>query len=109
MFKAISMHTFSLNTLVKWAATIGLVAGFAIFFLLDNGSATSPLALLILAALGYVVTLREPLTGSILLGLAGASLLVHPFLYHSSLEYVIVGLLFFCSGAIRLIQWWNKE
>jgi hypothetical protein len=104
------MHTFSLNTLVKWSATLGLIAGFAIFFLMDNSAATSsPLALLIIAALGFGVALKEPLSGSILLGVAGASLLVHPFMYHSSLEYVIVGLLFFSSGVIRLIQWWNKE
>ena len=103
------MNTFSLNTLVRWAAALGLIAGIAVFFLLDSSSGASPLALLILAALGYLVTLREPLTGSILLALAGASLLVHPFMYQSSLEYVIVGLLFFSSGVIRLIQWWNKE
>jgi hypothetical protein len=104
------MHTFSLNTLVKWAATLGLIAGFAIFFLMDDSAATSsPLALLIIAALGFGVALKEPLSGSILLGVAGASLLVHPFMYHSSLEYVIAGLLFFSSGVIRLIQWWNKE
>jgi hypothetical protein len=104
------MKAYSLNTLVKWAATLGLIAGFAIFFLLDSEAATSsPLALLLLAALGYLVALKEPLSGSIVLGLAGASLLVHPFLYHSSLEYVIAGLLFFSSGVIRLVQWWNKE
>lgn len=104
------MHTFSLNTLVKWAATLGLIAGFAIFFLMDDSAATSsPLALLIIAALGFGVALKEPLSGSILLGVAGASLLVHPFMHHSSLEYVIAGLLFFSSGVIRLIQWWNKE
>jgi hypothetical protein len=104
------MNTFSLNTLVRWAATLGLVAGLAVYFLLDNeGATSSPLALLIIATLGFVVTLKEPLSGSILLGIAGASLLVHPFLYNSSLEYVIVGLLFFSSGVIRLIQWWNKE
>lgn len=104
------MHTFSLNTLVKWAATLGLIAGFAIFFLMDDSAATSsPLALLIIAALGFGVALKEPLSGSILLGVAGASLLVHPFMYHSSLEYVIAGLLFFSSDVIRLIQWWNKE
>lgn len=104
------MNTFSLNALVKWAAALGLVAGFAIFFLMDNeGATSSPLVLLIIAALGYGVALKEPLSGSILLGLAGASLLVHPFMYGSSLEYVIVGLLFFTSGVIGLIQWWNKE
>lgn len=103
------MNTFSLDTLVRWAATLGLIAGFAVFFLLDSSSGASPLALLILAALGYLVTLKEPLTGSILLALAGAALFVHPFIYHSSLEYVIVALLFFSSGVIRLIQWWNKE
>lgn len=104
------MNTFSLNALVKWAATLGLMAGFAIYLFMDNTAATSsPLALLIIAALGYGVALKEPLSGSIMLGLAGASLLVHPFLYHSSLEYVIAGLLFFSSGVIRLLQWWNKE
>lgn len=104
------MKAYSLNTLVKWAATFGLIAGFVVYFLLDSEAATSsPLALLLVAALGYVVTLKEPLSGSIILGLAGASLLVHPFLYHSALEYVIAGLLFFSSGVIRLIQWWNKE
>jgi hypothetical protein len=103
------MNTFSLNTLVKWGATLGLVGGFIIYFLLDNAGASSPLALLVIAALGYLVTLKEPLTGSILLALAGASLLVHPFLYDSSLEYVIAGLLFLSSGVIRLIQWWHKE
>jgi hypothetical protein len=104
------MNTFPLNTLVKWAATLGLIAGFAIYFLMDNTEATSsPLALLIIAAGGSLLAIKEPLTGSILLGLAGASLLVHPFMYHSSLEYVIAGLLFFSAGVIRLIQWWNKE
>lgn len=103
------MNTFSLNSLVKWAAALGLIAGFAIYFLLDNTAASSPLVLLLLATLGYLVALKEPLSGSILLGLAGASLLVHPFMYQSSLEYVIVGLLFFSSGVLRLIQWWNKE
>lgn len=104
------MNTFSLNVLVKWAAALGLIAGFAIYFLLDDTAATSsPLVLLLLASLGYAVALKEPLSGSIMLGLAGASLLVHPFMYHSLLEYVIAGLLFFSSGVIRLIQWWNKE
>lgn len=104
------MNTFSLNALVKWAAGLGLIAGFAIYFLMDNTAATSsPLALLVIAALGYGVALKEPLSGSILLVLAGASLLVHPFLYHSSLEYVIAGLLVFTSGVIRLVQWWNND
>lgn len=103
-------HTFSLNALVKWTAVLGLVAGFAIYFLADDtGATSSPLVLLLLAALGYGVAFKEQLSGSILLGLAGASLLIHPFLYHSSLGYVIVGALFFSSGVIRLIQWWNKE
>jgi hypothetical protein len=104
------MNTYSLHTLVKWVATLSLVAGFALYFLLDNPAAsTSPLALLAVAALGYLIALKEPLSGSIMLGLAGASLLVYPFLYHSPLEYVIVGLLCFSSGVILLIQWWNKE
>lgn len=104
------MNTFSLNALVRWAAGLGLVAGIAIYLLMDNSAATaSPLPLLIVAALGFGVALKEPLSGSLLLGLAGASLLVHPFLYHSSLEYVIAGLLVFSSGVIGLIQWWNKE
>lgn len=104
------MNTFSLNALVRWAAGLGLVAGFTIYLLMDNSTATaSALPLLIVAALGYGVALKEPLSGSLLLGVAGASLLVHPFMYGSSLEYVIAGLLVFSSGVIRLIQWWNKE
>jgi hypothetical protein len=104
------MNTYSLSTLTRWAAPLGLLAGFATFFLLDsNAESSAPLVFLLMAALGTLLAYKEPLSASLLLSLAGAALFVHPLMYHSSLEYVIAGLLFFSSGVINLIQWWNKE
>ena len=104
------MNTYSLNTLTRWAALIGLLAGFATFFLLETQAESgAPLVFLLMAALGTLLAYKEPLSASLFLTLAGAALFVHPLMYHSSLEYVIAGLLFFSSGVINLIKWWNKE
>ena len=102
------MKAFIINTTIKASAVLGLTGAFVLYFILETeAQSSSPLALLLMAAMGLLIVKRQELIGNLLLTLAGAALLVHPFMYATSIGYLLGGLPLVIAGAVGLFWWWN--
>lgn len=89
---------------------IALVAGFAMYIALGaEKQPSSPLALLVMAAVGWLISLKWNLPGNIILFFSGATLLVHPFLFYSSALYVIPAVPFCTAAVIAFVNWWKSD
>jgi hypothetical protein len=70
---------------------------------------SSPLALLIICAAGFIISFRYKLTGGIFLFSGGLALAVHPFMFNASYWLVPGAALIGLAGFILLIAWWRKN
>ena len=68
---------------------------------------SSPLALLIIAVAGFLLSIKFKLIGGILLFFGGFALAVHPLLFTSSYWLLPGGALTGFAGIIVLIKWWK--
>lgn len=102
------MKEFIINTTIKAGALLGLTGAFVLYFGLKSEVQTSsPLALLLTVALGLLIVKRQELIGNLLLTLGAAALLVHPFMFATSIGYMIAGIPLFVAGTVGLFRWWN--
>ena len=70
---------------------------------------SSPLALLIIAAAGVLLSLKFKLPGGIFLFFGGLALAVHPLLFSSSYWLIPGGALTGFAGFLVLINWWRQN
>jgi hypothetical protein len=80
---------------------------YLIFYYQLSGS--SPMALIIIGITGWLLFYRFYLAGSLLLFCAGASLVVHPFLFTSVYWHIPGGLLMAGAGLSGFIKWWKQN
>ena len=95
------------ETLLSAAGVVWMLAVFAVQWELLQ--ATSPLALLIICAAGFLFSFRYKLAGGILLFFGGLALAVHPFMFTSSYWLVPGAVLTGLAGFILLIAWWQQN
>lgn len=102
------MKTLQPTGIIKWSSPVALISAFALYFITEPSlSGASPLALLLVAASGWLLHLKEPIGGNLLLFFGGSALLLFPFLYHASFGYAVLALPVAASGAKGLLQWWK--
>ena len=91
-------------------AALGLVMLVAVFvFKFEILSKSSPLALLIIASIGFLLSLKFELPGGIFLFFGGLALAVHPLLFTSSLWLIPGGAATGFAGFLTLINWWRQN
>ncbi|MBI1341997.1 MAG: hypothetical protein GC171_03575 [Terrimonas sp.] len=97
-------------------STIAILAGASlsacfILYLLTGAEhqAASPLALIIIACVGWFFGFQWKLAGSILVLFAGTALVIHPFLFSTSYWYSIFALPLSVVGVLGFISWWKQN
>jgi len=87
----------------------GMAAGMVVYLAAGaENQVSSPLALLVMAAAGWLMSLKWELAGAVMLFFAGASLLVHPFLFASLFWYTLVAVPFCLAGVNGFLKWWRS-
>lgn len=84
-----------------------LTAGF--IFQSEILSHSSPLALLFIAAIGFLLSFKFKLPGGIFLFFGGLALAVHPLMFSSSLWLIPGGAVTGFAGFLILINWWRQN
>lgn len=101
------MNALKLNAL-KWLSPAALAAAFAVHFLTDYALGfASPLALLVVALIGWLLQHKQQLVGNLLLLLAGFALIVFPATNHAPAAYSFLALPIFVQGIFGLLHWWK--
>ena len=91
-------------------ATLGMIMLATVFiFRSEIVLHSSPLALLIIAAFGFLLSLKFELAGGIFLFFGGLALAVHPLLFSSSLWLIPGGAVTGFAGFLTLIKWWKQN
>lgn len=104
------MNTINLSAGLKWLSLLALAAAFVVYATTDFSlGGSSPLGLLLVAAGGWILQLKERLVGYLLLFFAGGSLLVFPFLYDAPFAYAPLTLPIALFALKGLLQWWKDD
>lgn len=96
---------------MKKESIIGIIGIMLILlaFVLDNTQESSPLALLIIAIAGLLLSFKYKLSGSSLLCFSGLAMTVHILLFSSSFWILPGALIILYAGSIGLINWWGND
>ncbi|MEI6947194.1 hypothetical protein V9K67_08360 [Paraflavisolibacter sp. H34] len=104
------LKVFSSPVTMRIAALAGLLGAFGIYFYYGaEAQPSSPLVLLLLATTGLFISRKKELGSSVFLSFAGASLLVHPFLFLSPAGYAVAAFPLLLAGVSGLVRWWNRS
>ncbi|OLY92073.1 hypothetical protein SAMN05444008_106139 [Cnuella takakiae] len=103
------MNALLLPARLRWLSLAALAVGFALYFATDFSlGGSSPLALLLAIGSGWLLRIKEPIGGNLLVGFGGAALLVFPFLYEAPYWYSLLALPMAVDGGQGLWHWWNE-
>lgn len=104
------MNALLLPARLRWLSLAALALAFVVYFTTDFAlGGSSPLPLLLTIGGGWLLRLKEPIGGNLLLGFGGAALLVFPFLFEAPLVYTLLALPMAVDGGKGLWNWWITE
>lgn len=104
------MNALLLPARLRWLSLAALAVAFVVYFTTDFSlGGSSPLALLLAIAGGWLLRLKEPIGGNLLVGFGGAALLVFPFLYEAPFGYSLLALPVVLDGGKGLWNWWIAD
>jgi len=93
--------------LIATAGTALLLIVFAFQF--EEFKTSSPLALIFIASAGLLASARFKLVGGTLLAFSGIALIIHPFIFSSSIWLLPGAWLVSIAGIMILINWWRQN
>ncbi|HVZ56103.1 MAG TPA: hypothetical protein VG870_05545 [Chitinophagaceae bacterium] len=98
--------------LATYPAIAGLVLCWLLYWLEGHpglGASTTPLPLLLLATLGWLLGWISRLGSGTLLFFAGTALVIYPFLAGWFYGQAAGGALMAFAGLVRLLAWWKQN
>lgn len=102
------IYPLAMNT-EKGISLTALSAAFLVFLLIGENQQSSTLPLLVIIAVGFILSFRFSLAGNILLSFGGASLMIQPLLFTSSYGFIPAGALLTYTGLRNIIKWWKQN
>lgn len=104
------MNTLNLPARLKWFSLASLALAFVVYATTDFSlGGSSPLGLLLVITGGWLLRLKEPIGGNLLLMFGGAALLAFPFLFEAPIWYLPLGVPIAADGVKGLWKWWGTE
>jgi hypothetical protein len=94
----------------KIITATGVLLSVLVYFIFNQQLiSSSPLPLILMGIMGWLLILWFYLAGSLLLFSAGAALVVHPLIFSSVYWLIPGGLLMAYAGFSGFIKWWKQN
>lgn len=91
-------------------AAAGLIVSAVIYFIYrEEFNSSSPLMLMLICLAGFLLSFRFRLAGAVFLFIGGLSLIVHPYMFHTTQWMIPGGILITWAGLGLFIKWWNTS